>query len=401
MKPLSPKATLILACATFGGIGLSMASIGPALPNLAANTGSTLTAVGAIFTALFLGAMASGATAGMLCDRLGFRPVWIAGVLLFATGLVGIILSRSLPLLVAAGLFGGLGLGTLGLSMNMLVVAVFPERSVAAVNLLNALHGVGAVLGPVAAGGTLKLWGSALPLLAVGATLLLVQIPWVMAMQSGPRTRAAQAQTAPRASLRQLFRSPLLWVIGLSLMMYVGSEQGTSGWITTYLTRSTGLGAATAALGTAAFWGSVTIGRLIAVWVGTRLSTVAMLRYSLLTGVVGGILLAVSTGNLWLTGCAVFIMGVAFGPVYGTTAALVAEVFPHAPGTAASVTMSLGSIGGMSLPFIQGVVLEQFGPRASVIQTAIGCVFVVLLHLTYSAMLRRRAWVQGAAVAQA
>ena len=59
-----PRYLMIIACCIFLIFGMFNAAIGPVLIELAEQTGSTLAAVGAIFTFLFLGSLVAQLVAG-------------------------------------------------------------------------------------------------------------------------------------------------------------------------------------------------------------------------------------------------------------------------------------------------------------------------------------------------
>ncbi len=62
---------MAITCATYLACGaFSMAALGPALPELAARTGSNLSSVGAMFTGIFLGALVAPIVAGLIIDRV-------------------------------------------------------------------------------------------------------------------------------------------------------------------------------------------------------------------------------------------------------------------------------------------------------------------------------------------
>jgi len=378
---------MIASCVSFFALGVITAALGPALPDLAANTGSSLATVGGVITALFLGALLALSVAGPLNDRLGQRPVLIVGVALLALGTLGIAASHWLPLTLLCAAVAGLGHGAIDISTNVLIAEVFVGRSAAALNLLNVFFGLGAVAGPAIAGLTLQLWNTALPALWIGAALTLLQAPLIPLLADTPRAPHAEAGKSRTAAL---FRTPLLWALGVLILLYVGVENGIGSWTTVYLASTTRLGQATAALATSGFWLALTGGRVIAALIGTRLTPDRLLLLALIGAFAGGVLLASSVGNAPLTIAAVLGMGLCFGPVFPTTLAITTATFRQAPGTAASAVVAMGSFGGMLLPWLQGVLLERVSPAASVLLVAAGALGMLALHIGRGGLTKRR-----------
>jgi len=377
MNQLSARGTMAASCMSFFALGLITAALGPALPDLAANASSNLATIGAIFTALFLGGFITQLIAGPLNDRLGQRPVLLVGIGLLAAGICGIAISHALPLTLACALVAGLGHGAIDVSTNVLIAEVFAARSASALNLLNVFFGVGAVAGPAIAGLTLRVWGTALPVLWLGAGLMLVQAPFVRRLASAPSVAHHDDLATPGLAL---LRSPLLWVFGGLLLLYVGTETGIGGWTTTYMERTTTIGAA-AALVTAGFWLALTGGRVAGALIGARVAAGVLLRLSLAGALAGAVLLAISPGNAALTVVAVILIGFCFGPIFPTALSIVTATFRRAPGTAASVVVAMGSLGGMLLPWAQGTLLESRGPSASTVLVAAGALSMLAIEL--------------------
>ncbi|MFL5806944.1 MAG: MFS transporter [Roseiflexaceae bacterium] len=379
MKKLSPRGMMVASCISFVALGGITAALGPALPDLAANTGSSLAAVGAVITALFVGSLIALIVAGPLNDRIGQRPVLLAGVALLALGTFGVAASHWLPLTLLCAVVAGLGHGAIDVSTNVLIAEVFAARSAAALNLLNVFFGLGAVAGPALASLTLRAWGSALPALWASAGLMLLQAPLIPLLADTPRAppHPATHTRATRAMHASPLRSPLLWAIGALVLVYVGVENGISGWTTVYLTRTTALDQATAALVTSGFWLALTGGRVAGAIIGARLAPNTLLLFMLSGGLAGGALLAASTSSASLTVAAVLLLGFCLGPIFPTALAIATASFRQAPGTAASMVVALGSVGGTLLPWLQGVVLERAGPAASVLLVA-ACTLAML-----------------------
>lgn len=378
MGRMSDRGTMAASCGSFFALGVLTAALGPALPDLAANNASSLAAFGGVFTALFLGSLLTQVIAGPLNDRLGQRPVLLAGLALLALGMLGLVTSRALPLTLACAVVAGLGHGAIDVSTNVLIAEVYAARSAAALNLLNVFYGAGAVAGPAIAGLALRVWGTALPALWIGVGLLLVQAPLVPLLAVVPRQPHSGG---PGLRGMAVYRSPLLWALGALLLLYVGIENGIGGWTPTYLLRTTALGATAAALATSGFWLALTGGRVIGTLLGARLAPNVLLFISLSGALLGGVVLALSTGNATLTIAAVLILGLCFGPIFPTALSITTATFQRAAGTAASVVVAMGSIGGMVLPWLQGALLERSGPPASVLLVAGGTLAMLALHI--------------------
>lgn len=360
----------------FIGIGVLSAALGPSLDDLAEQTGSDLAALGAIFTASFGGTMIAQISSGPLYDRVGQRPLMLAGVLVGALGTLGIVLSHSLWLTLTSSVFFGIGFGALDVSTNILIAQTFAARSVPVLNLLHTFFGVGSVIGPAIASGSLKLWDTALPSLWAGIVIVLIPVPGILRMTAGP----AQSQEDDAPAGQFSYRVPLLWALGAVLMVYVGIEAGLGAWIKTYAERSTSLSEETAALLAAAYWFALTVGRVAgAIW-GGRFTPYTVLGVSLGGMVAGSALLVVSTGSIPVTIAAVLVLGVFSGPPYPTVVAITNRVFRSAPGRATGAVVSLGGLGAASLPWAQGIVLDEAGASAYAVFIAVLTVIMMSIY---------------------
>jgi fucose permease len=268
----------------------------------------------------------------------------------------------------------------------------------AALNLLNVFFGLGAFAGPALAGLSLRLWATAMPALWLGAGLLLVQVAFVPLLTVPERAVHEQTHAA-RAAV--VLRSPLVWAFGALLLVYVGTEIGVGGWTTAYLERTTPIGATAAALVTAGFWLALTGGRVVGALLGSRVPATTLLRWSLAGALLGGVLLALATGRTIPTIAAVLILGASFGPVFPTALSMVTARFRHAPGTAASVVVAMGSGGGMLLPWLQGILLVRSGPAASVFLVAAGTLAMLAIDLARGTLANRQVVASGQPYAEA
>jgi fucose permease len=376
---------LTITCVNFLAFGMLLAALGPLLSTIAGQNQSTLTAIGGIYTSIFIGALLVQVFGGELSDRWGQQWFMIGSTLIFALGMAGISLSHWLPLTLFLGLLAGLGHGGVDLGGNILIARLFSERSVSALNLLNVFFGVGAFIGPALVSVSLILFKDGLPALRleVGLLALTALALWVLFRRIDV---APSARHAGRETNHNLFHSTLLWVCGAIVLLYVGSETAMGGWTTTYLQQTTRIQLETASLVTGGFWLALTAGRIAGAAIGSRLKAAQVLALGLATALFGVILFLLGYGNETLSIAAVLLIGLGFGPVYPTTVAIVTAEFPHTPGQAGAIVMAAGSIGGMLIPWLQGVVLERLGTHSA----AWAMVFWVGLLLAVFAASRMR-----------
>ena len=100
----------------------------------------------------------------------------------------------------------------------------------------------------------------------------------------------------------------------------------------------------------------------------------------------GGLLLVVGHGYTTLSVIALAVLGLTFGPIYPTGIAIVTGRFASAAGAATSRIGLVAAMGGMALPWLQGVVLTRWGTR-----TSAWLALVVLAAMTATWPLVRRA----------
>lgn len=377
MKLSHATVILVLACASFFGLGVINAAIGPALPELAGNTGSTLAAVGSLFSGMFFGSLAAQVFTGPLLDRLGPRWPLMAGMTMVGAGITGVAFARALPVTLAFGFLTGMGYGVIALIINVTVSNLFSHRRASALNLINMFFGIGAFIAPAIAGLSLRMSGSSLTALWLGGVLEILLLPLFFWRFKSKQQKAAEPGN-PSPSGKTLFlRSPILWILSLMLLVYIGTENGASGWVTTYMLQTTSLAAANAALAASAFWLAFTAGRMLGALLGVRWSTGTLLTVCLSIALLGGILIVASTGNIPLSFLGFVLLGLGLGPTFPTALAIITAAFPGASGSATSLAMAVGFIGGMVIPWLLGVIMEAEGPRAGALLLPLGALIML------------------------
>lgn len=376
MNEQKPRYTLVVGCIVFVFFGIITASLGPILPELAQNTHSSLAAVGGVFTALFLGALTSQVVVGPLADRVGPKVILSISLLVLAAGVIGFTISRSLWWMLIITFLAGLGHGSVDLMVNILVSRTYTEKNAAIMNLLHFFFGVGAFVGPAMVSLALSTVGSGVSVLWAASAGAVIMAALALRIQN-----PAAAKGHTETSSGKVYGSATLWVMGLILMIYVGIENGLGGWSTTYTNQTTGLSLEKSALVSSGYWGALTLGRLAAAMVGTRIAARKLLLISFILSLAMGLVFALSTGYLVPTVVSILLISFFSGAVYPTMMSVIISIFSHAPGKAASVGAAMGSVGGMLIPLGQGFLQEQVSPSASAWYVAAGLILILVCFL--------------------
>ena len=206
--------------------------------------------------------------AGLFLGRFGIKPSFIFGFSAICAGLVLVFFmpgffSTAASLFV---IFAGFGFFEVGL--NALASRVFVKRTALLMNLLHGFYGIGAMIGPKAAGAVVEYTS-----LGWRYVYLLSLPPVIMLFIPGIFTRfpenAAESghgggDTAGRKSFFDALRSPAVWLMSVTLGLEVIIEMNSSNWGPLYFQEVYGLSPSTGgAAFLSAFFLVFTVSRLV------------------------------------------------------------------------------------------------------------------------------------------
>ncbi|PWK65085.1 nitrate/nitrite transporter NarK [Streptomyces sp. CG 926] len=189
------------------------------MPYLAAHLSGSLAlatwAVGLILGVRNLSQQGMFLVGGMLADRLGFKPLIVAGCTLRTVGFAALAFADTLPALVAASAATGLAGALFNPAVRAYVAAEAGERRVDAFALFNVFYQGGILLGPLVG---LALTSVSFPLTctvasAVFAALTLLQLRRLPQNASGPR----EDRPALREQAGTVLRNRTFWLFSLAM----------------------------------------------------------------------------------------------------------------------------------------------------------------------------------------
>jgi FHS family Na+ dependent glucose MFS transporter 1 len=380
MKPTSQTFNTAGYFWSLAALGIVVAAIGPSLPELAARTGHTLGVIGFVFPAYRVGYIAGSLGGGAALDRMpGNRLLAVAIVMMAGAFAMVPVVPTLLTLLVLFSVVG-VAAGVVEVGGNTLLVWLYRDRVGPWMNALHFAFGVGAILSPILIGQAMRLTGSLNPAFLIGAA---VSLPGAVLLMRG-----ATPDAPPRGTDGDdRSDTPMVVLVSVLLLLYVGAEASYGGWIYTWATETHALPPARAATATAVFWAMLTVGRFLAIPVSARWSPQVIL-----IGSVGGAgisiaLLASPLGGaheavLWLSSVGA---GLSLAAIFPTTMSFAGR-YMRVSGTVSRWFFIGAGVGGMTVPWLMGQLMD--GPGAVAVMPAI-LVVVGLMGTVLTVLLRR------------
>jgi fucose permease len=384
MKAMSEATRLLMViCIVFLAVGMSQGAIGPALQDLARQSGSSTVVASWMLTAVFVAALTAQTVAAVFLRLVGHRPIMFSGMVCFLLGISAITLAGSLPLLLGAAALKGLGDGALVLVGN--VVAAEASKSAGPLNLVNAMYGVGAILSPALVGIAIMQLGSGIP--GLWAVPCVMTVPFALLIfwrptQSVPAAQVETITDSSRASSRgAILRTWPVWLVAGFAMTEVSLEISIATWLPTLLYQVADLPLAIGSMALSWFWLLMTVARFVAAWASRRVSPLRMLVIAASLSVTGCMLLVVATltGSSLVGVLAVSLLGPALGPILPTSLSILRSAYPRHAGAATGLAFGSCNIAGALMPPLFGALIVQFGAVAG----SVALMFVAAMMISF------------------
>jgi fucose permease len=341
---------MVTACAGLFSYGIVMALVGAILPELQRSLHFGLEKAGLLQSILFVGQVPALLLIGPVIDRLGKKPVLVAGWALFAFALYGMVYASSYAPLATLLLLLGLGGSCLDGGTTTLIPDLYPANPSSALNLGNLFFSLGAVFFPLLILLTRKLGlGFILVLLAALMAILAARA----LLQTFPTTGVAVGFDWREA--RRVVLHPTVLRLAAVLFFYVALEVSTAGWTRTYLERAFGATVRSSSMVLTLFWTSQSVGRLVASRLLRVLRGDALVLLSGMGAVLGS-LIVVLAPNAWIAAAGIAVCGLTYAPIFPTSVAAAGAQFPGLFGTVFGILTAAGFIGAVILPVVIGYV---------------------------------------------
>jgi MFS transporter, FHS family, glucose/mannose:H+ symporter len=357
--------------------GFLFALLGALLPAWGYHLDPEYSNAGRYFLCLGGGVILSGLLMRRLTLRVGTLLIIacaLAWVALLFLALVG---PPAPPAYRLAGwVFVGLAGGLLNTGLFETIRPIYLNDPAGTVNLGGVFFGLGCFASALLLAGTFYLY-------SVSTILFLVAIiPGFFAIYYH-RRYGADPQSVTHPAAAEVFRdflSPGAVMFALLLFFQSGNEWSLASWLPLYLIRRLGMSPEGALWTLAFYWLALLLGRIISVYLLTRVRHSRLLLASAASALFGCVLLMFTVNRLGAT-VGVLLCGAGFAVIYPLVVEGVGRRFPYYhPGVFNSI-FSIAIAGGMLAPWVIGILADSYGAWVVMGLPVLGTLMVVILLL--------------------
>lgn len=268
--------------AAFFIAGFALSAWAPLIPFAKDRAGLDAAAFGLLLLCFGAGSVAGMPLAGALTDRCGCRPIVISATILICMALPALAHSSSSPLLAAALLLFGAGIGAIDVAMNVQAVTVERASGRAMMSGFHGMFSVGGIAGALGVSALLLLGTS--PLAAVAGT------EGVILALLARHGRYLLPRTGRRSGRWLVWPKGQVLIISLLCCILFLVEGAMLDWSALFLITYRNASPAQAGFGYAAFAAAMTCGRLTGDRFVQALGRTKVMRLGCMTAIAGVVL---------------------------------------------------------------------------------------------------------------
>jgi fucose permease len=330
--------------------------------------------------------------AGLFLSRFGIKPSFMFGYAVLGIGLVSLFFLPGFSLVTGALFLVFAGFGFFEIGVNALASRLFVTKAALLMHLLHSFYGIGAILGPKTAGiiadnihfGWRYVYLFSLPLvLLLIIPAILTRFPETYTKASDTSTITANiVDTAPHKTFFDALRSPMVWLMSVTLGLAVVIEMSSSNWGPLYFQNIYGFNPSTdGATFLSAFFLVFTLSRLVC---GPLVERIGYIRSLLVSAF---IIFAIFVAGFCLGGRGIYVLpalGFFIAMLWPTLMAVAIVSFGKDAPVFSSAMIAIGGLINAGVQFLVGLTNRVFGSawgyRSSLVYTVLLIAALLLLH---------------------
>jgi len=301
----------------FISLGLPDSLLGSAWPVMYQQFGVPLSYAGIITMIIAGGTIVSSLMSGRLTKRFGAGWITAVSVMMTAVALFGFSVSGSMISLCLWAIPYGLGAGAVDAALNNYVALHYASRHM---SWLHCFWGVGAAVSPYIMSYCLKRgyswhygYRSVAIIQIVLTVMLFVSLPLWKRKSVDDNNGDPSVKALP---LLQALKIPGVPFVLITFFSYCALETTAGLWASSYLVKSRGIEAGTAASFASFFYLGITFGRFLCGFVSEKIGDKRLIRYGILLAAAGIVLIGLPAETSALALFGLVLTGLGCAPVY-------------------------------------------------------------------------------------
>lgn len=350
---------MMVCCLSMFSHGLIITSTGPLLLSLKDFYKVSSAGISLLYTFMSVGSISAVLISSYLIRKTGIRIIGIAAQSIMMLALLMFSFSKDLPSGVVCYIFIGLSGGLLQVVANTTIASIHNENRASALSFLHFSFGLGAFLGPLAAGLILQTdipWGNMYYLYSIISLIIVVIYLFIrFPLLIIPEKKSS-------LGILNFFRDAfLVWLI-LSIIIYVGIEMGLNSWAVNYIGEKFNTETLMASSILSYFWFFMTAGRLLCIYLTRKFHPaliMVILIFLSLAGLSGFILFE----RVWLALVSVSLIGLSFSGLYPIMLSIGGNRYPQDVSGITYIIMLFSGVGVMLFPLLLGFIRDHASIR--------------------------------------
>ena len=348
---------------------------GPTLPALLRDLNFSYGQGGVILLGAYIGFLVATLLTGVLADVAGKKTVLVIAGVCISVGMFVFSVSSTFGLLILAMSILGVGMGSIEVGANALIVDLHQGQQGRYLNLLAVFHGVGSLIVPIYAGFLLEnafTWRQIYQFSLILA--LLLPLYFVVIKYPRRHTGLGSGGLDWRLVRQTGFTRRMFWFY-LMIAVYVAAELGLAAWLVEFLQQAKSFSVGRSSFYLSLFFGGLMVGRLLGSFVVER---IGYLQVMLVASIAAILFLLI--GIFGPPALAIFLpaVGLCFSIIFPTTTAAVSEIHPENTGTILGLLFAFAGLGGALGPWAIGLASDWVGIQLGFALSISYCVLMIV-----------------------
>jgi len=353
--PITTDGTVLLHL-DFLLAGIVMTFLGPMLPGLSARWSLNDAQSGSLIFAEFFSSLFGMLLSAVSVQRIGYRKTLIIGLVFMIFGVALLAVGPWFWGIACICIFG-VGYGITTPAGNLRTAEINPGRSAAALSLINAVWGIGAMSSPFLVDLALRAHEPRIFFLGIAAALAVLLVALALT-RFVPDSHVDESQPGEKAP--SIWQIRILPVICALFFVYVGTETCFGNWVAMYARRMAPDDNSFTTRMPAFFWGALLAGRALAPLALRVKRETSVAKIGLFLAFFGGVALVAARGTT-LIAIGSLLAGLGLASIYPISVSLLATWFGPSSRRVSGAVFGSGNVGGALLPLMVGTVSTLAG----------------------------------------